>query len=362
MRKYFVFLIAFIVIHFGFAQNLGSFIDYQGRLNIFDNGNIISLEGLAKKGAKVGGNCVLYTDQSDNFKAYYQGRTYDLADFTPAMYSASDDLGVFATNRIVSVFDNGNVVNLPGWANSYVAGDSIVGYFDVSSDYGYYRVYYGGTTEVVSDVFNSASVSSVKAGDNILAYINGDGLFKAYYHGQIYDLGTNHVSSYQLGSSTVAYMDEYNVAFKVFYNGVITTLETMAPKSYKGGDQLVAYVDNSGNFKIFYKGEVTTISTVEPDFYAVDDNVVAFGTENVSFNVFYMGKVYPLESNTPASYEVDFNSVAYIDKYGYLKIFTDGQTNQAYYIKVPKFKLTKNVLMFKTSEYDYHFYLNGKLY
>jgi hypothetical protein len=59
---------------------------------------------------------------------------------------------------------------------------------------------------------------------------------------------------------------------------------------------------------------------------------------------------------------VDFNSVAYVDKYGYLKIFTDGVTTQASDIRIAKFKLTKNVLMYKMGMYDFHFVLNGKVY
>jgi hypothetical protein len=360
MKNYIVSFLVFPFILTGAAQNLASFTDYMGRFMIFDNGNISSYETNQVKFSQVGGNCIIYADNSDNFKAYYQGRIYELADFTPSKYQATDNLAIFFSNRIVSVFDNGTVVNLPGWASSYVSGDSIVGFYDLNSSY--YKVYYNGTTTELPDVVNSTSITSFKAGDNILAYLNADGLFKAYYHNQVYDLGTSHVSSYQMGSSIVAYMDEYNMAFKVFYDGNSSTLETVAPKSFKAGDQLVAYVDNAGNFKIFYKGDVSAIASFEPDFYTVEDNVVAFGTENVSFNIFYKGKVYQLESNTPANYQLDFNSAAYVDKYGYLKIFTDGETTQASDLKIPKFKLTGNVLMFKTGPYDFHFFLNGKAY
>ncbi len=360
MKSLFFYLVAFIFIQNNIAQNLGSYTDYMGRFMIFDNGNTTSVESMPVKSVQVGGNAVVYADNSDNFKAYYQGKIYDLADFTPSLCVATDNLVVYSSNKIVSVFDNGNVINLPGWASSYVAGDSIVGFYDSNSSY--YKVYYGGSTDPLPDVVDGNSIASFKAGDNILAYLNADGFFKAYFHNQVYDLGTSHVSSYQLGSSIVAYMDEYNMAFKIFYNGNISTLESVAPKSYKAGDQVVAYVDNGGSFKIFYKGDVTTIGSFEPDFYAVEDNVVAFGTENVSFNVFYKGKIYQLETNTPTSYQLDFNSVAYVDKYGYLKIFTDGQTTQASDIKISKFKLTKNVLMFKTGLNDFHFFLNGKAY
>ncbi len=360
MKKILPGVAAFCLVLNAAAQNMGCYTDYNGQFMIFDNGNVSSFESMPVKFSQVGGNSIIYSDNSDNFKAYYSGRIYQLADFTPSFYINTDNLAAFFNNKLLSVFDNGKVVNLPGWVSNYSIGDSIVGYFDAGSNY--YMVYYAGVTDNLPDVIDKTGAAAVKAGDNILAYMNSSGLFKAFYHNQVYDLGTSHVSGFQVGSSTVAYMDEYNLAFKVFYEGTVYTLETVAPKSFKCGDQVVGYIDNAGNFKVFYQGKTSTIGSYEPDFYAVEDNVMVYGNENVGFNVFYKGQSYQLESNTPTSYQLDFNSVAYTDRYGYLKIFTDGQTTQASDVKIAKFKLMKNVLMYKTGLYDFHFVLNGKVY
>ena len=342
------------------GQNLGAYTDYRGYFYVFDNGNRLLQETMPVKLNQVGGNCVLYADNADNFKAYYKGDKIDLADFIPSKIVTTDDLAAFYNNRILYVFDNGKVTRMPGWTGNFTVGDSLVGYFDDNANQ--YNVYYNGVLKPLPDVVDTTVRGGIIAGDNILAYVGLDGEFKAYFHDSVYDLGTNHVSKYQAGTNTIAYMDNYSQTFKVFYNGMIATLEPQAPKSFKVGDNLIAYVDAANNFKIFYKGNLLTVFSYAPDFYSVDDNVVPFGVDNVGFNVFYKGEIYKLESTNPSSYQCDFNSVGYLDSYGYLKVFTDGATTQASEVIINKFRLTKNVLMYKTDMNEFTFFLNGKEY
>lgn len=358
--KTFVLSLFIALSQFSFAQNIASFFDYRNYFYVFDNGVNYQAEYLQVKGYKVGGNGVAYIDNSDNFKVFYNGKSYPLADVPPSTYMATDDIIVYYNNKILSVFDNGNATRLPGWATTFVAGDSIVGYFDDIS--GYYKIYYQGEINILQDVIDVNSPTSFVAGDNIIAYLDINGVLKANYHGKIYDLGTNHTSNYRAGASTIGFMDDYAQTFKVFYDGIIATMENLAPRSMKVADNLIAYVDGNSNFKIFYKGSVYTISTVEPEFYSAVDNVVVFGTTNVNFNIFYKGKIYNLEKQVPTNYQADLNSVAYIDSYGYLKLFSNGETKQVSEIKVTDYTLTKNVLMFRTGLNDLHFYLNGKAY
>jgi len=358
-----VFITGFLSLVFfqvSLSQNLAAYYDYRSYFYVFDNGANQQAEYLPVKSYKVGGNAVAYVDNSDNFKVFYAGKSYPLADVAPTAYSATDDLVVYNIDKLLSVFDNGTATKMPGWATSFVSGDSIVGYFDDNG--GLYKVYYGGVVNPLPDVIDDNSISTFIAGDNLLAYFNADGNFRAFFHNKVYDLGTNHVSKYQAGSSTIAFMDEYSQTFKVFYNGVVATMENQPPKSMQCGDDLIAYIDATGSFKIFYKGSLITVMTYEPGFYSTVDNVVAFGTDNVDFNVFYKGNVYKLETNTPVNYQLDYNSVAYIDPYGYLKLFSDGKTKQVTSLKITDYTLTKNVLMYKTAMFDYHFYLNGTEY
>jgi hypothetical protein len=360
MKSFFIFLFYLVFLTSAVSQSLAAFSDYRNYLMVFDNGVINQAEYMPVKNYKAGGNSVAYVDNSDNFKVFYKGKAYPLADVAPSNYSATDNLVVYYKDRILSVFDNGVATRLPGWASTYAAGDSIVGFLDENS--GYYKIYYRGTITNLPDALDVNNPPNFVAGDNIIAYQNIDGKLKAYYRDQVYDLGTNHTSGYQAGASTVAFMDDYNQAFKVFNDGNIATMESLAPKSMQAGDNLIAYVDANSNFKIFYKGSLFTISSVEPQFYSVADNVVVFGTDYVNFSVFYKGKIYLLEKNTPTNYQKDYNSVAYIDSYGYLKLFSDGETKQVSNIKISDYTLSKNVLMFKTGLNDMHFYLDGKAY
>lgn len=351
------FLIAY---QFSMGQNLGAYSDYRNYFYVFDNGVHNQAEFMPIKTSKTGGNSVAYIDNSDNFKVFYNGKAYLLADIPPSNFMATDNIVAYYKDKILSVFDNGNAMRLPGWAINYIVGDSIAGFFDENS--GYYKIYYKGEVIVLPDALDMNSMTSFSAGDNTIAYRTSAGRLKAFYHGKFYDLGTNNTTAYKAGAGLVAFMDDYSQSFKVFYDGIIATLENLAPRSMQVGDNLIAYVDAGGNFKIFYKGDVYTISTVEPEFYSVTDNVVVFGTENINFSVFYKGKIYLLEKNTPTEYKKDFNSVAYIDRYGYLKLFCDGQTTQVSNIRINSYTLTNNVLMYRTGLNDIHFYMNGKTY
>jgi hypothetical protein len=345
------------------SQNLSAFTDYKDYFYVFDNGAMNQAEYLPVKTYKVGGNSVAYVDNSDNFKAFYNGKAYELADLPPTTFYATNNLVVYFSNRVLSVFDNGKITRLPGWVTQgYVYGDSIVGYYDENGDA--YNVYHDGKVEPLPDMIDNASLTTFVAGGNLLGYKAADGNLKVFFHGKVYDTGTSHATFYKggAGANTIPFMDEYSQLFKVFYNGTITNLENIPPKSVKVGDDLVAYVDRTGNFKIFYQGNLTTISTTEQDFYTVAGNVVVFGTEDVQFSVFWKGKIYKLENNLPTSHQEDYNSVGYVDTYGYLKIFTEGQQYQASQIMIPKFTLTKNVLKYKIGVNDYHFYLNGVEY
>ena len=342
------------------AQNLGAYTDSRGYFYVFENGNRNQVETMPIKYSKVGGNCVLYVDNSDNLKCYYQGDKIDVADYPPAMLVNTDDLGAFYNNRILYVVDHGKTTRMPGWTGNYAIGDSIVGCFDDNNTA--YNVYYDGEVKILPDVVDTSVRNSTIAGDNILVYIAGGGKLKAYYHNKIYDLGTDHPGKYAAGSSTVAFMDLYSQQFKVFYDGLVAPLESMPPKSFSCGDGIIAYVDASNNFKIFYKGSLMTVFSYAPDNYAVDDNVVAFSVDNVGFNVFYKGKIYKMETTGPMSYQCDYNSVGYLDAYGYLKMFCDGNTTQCSDVVISKFKLTKNVLMYRTDLNEFNIFLNGQQY
>ncbi|MCC6689916.1 MAG: hypothetical protein IT235_00140 [Bacteroidia bacterium] len=339
---------------------MSAYSDYRNYFMVFDNGISYQAEYLPVKGFKVGGNGVAYIDNNDNFKVFYNGTSNILLDIAPSDYRATNDIISFYNNQILYVFDNGKSTRLPGWVNNYVVGDSIIGYYDENS--GYYKIYYNGELTNLPDAIDVNNPTSFVAGDNILAYINIDGKLKAYYHNQVYDLGTNHVSSYKSGASTVAFMDEYSQSFKVFYDGNIATMETLAPQSFQAGDNLIAYVDANNNFKIFYRGNLFTISTIAPQFYTVTDNMVVFGTDNVNFSVFHKGKTYLLERNTPTNYQKDLNAVAYLDSYGYLKLFINDEVKQVATIKTTNYTLTKNVLMYNIGMNDIRFFWNGKQY
>jgi len=76
------------------AQQLAAYHDNQGRFFIFDDGKIIQAEYLPVQNFSVGGRCILYTDNRNNLKMYYQGNLSTLEVNNPGKFEALDYLSV----------------------------------------------------------------------------------------------------------------------------------------------------------------------------------------------------------------------------------------------------------------------------
>lgn len=357
--KFFLLFFFSFSLSFLFGQNISAYIDYKNYFSVFDDGIKKELEYFPIQSYKVGGNSVVYIDQSGVVKAYYKGIKYDLSVVAPVDITATDDLVVFYVAKTLNVFDEGESTTLSILTTSYIVGDSIVGFFD---DYNLtVNIYYQKTIIPLEDIVGkNSNVSFIAAGDNILAYTN-TGHFYVYFHQQIFELETSIPTGCEAGNNIVVYMDGVTQNFKAFYNGVTYTLENFRPKSYKVADDMVAYIDNTGRFKIFYKGKTIEISSFEPSFYQVNDNLVVFA-EQTNFQVFYKGNTYTLENYIPSEYQIDFNTIAYKNKDGYLIAFIDGRTQKIFNEKIILFRLSRDVLMFTAGLNDVYFFLKGKIY
>jgi len=60
------------------AQNIMAYIDYQGKLQVFEDGVFHQAEYLPVQSFKIGQNCVAYIDNTNEFKIYYQGEVTDI--------------------------------------------------------------------------------------------------------------------------------------------------------------------------------------------------------------------------------------------------------------------------------------------
>jgi len=359
MRKFVLMVMLFILGSGLKAQNLNAYSDIRNYFYIFDNGGLVEAEYNPVTSPKVGGNSVAYVDNSSNFKIYYNGTSNIEADNKPDAFFETDNLVVYDFNKRLSVFDRGQTTTLCYQHGKFAVGDSIVIFYDTISFT--LKVYKDGVVKEAEGLYDKAPPLSMKAGDNVAAYVNYNNYFRVYYGDKAYELETNPPSKYKVGCNTVAYVDGATQNFKVFYKGNTLQLETFPPASFKVGDDLVAYVDNQGNFKVFYMGELTTVSTYEPQYYDAEDHVVIYGDAQ-NFNAFYQGVSTKLETYKPDSYQLDFNSIAYKDRFNHIRFFSEGSFRDVSNQIINTYQLTRNVLMYQTDIESMHFYCNGKNY
>lgn len=343
------------------VHHLTAFTDYRNYFFVFDNGSFRQLEHHPVQEYKIGDACLAYIDNSNNLKAYCNGRVHMLSAYVPDNFFTAGNMVAFANGKTLSVFDHGETRVLSNAAVKYFLEDSILAFYDEAKLK--LMAYQDGSLREADDIiFNDiARAPEFEIGKNTVAYINYDNQFKSFYRCRPVVLETTPPETFKAGKNIVAYEDAYSQTFKVFYNDSIETPESMKPKSYKVADDLVSYIDAAGNFKIFYRGKTYTVSTFEPDFYHAEGNLVIFYDRNY-FQVFFDGKIYTVEKNAPAEYKSGLSTLAYKDELGFLKIFSEGQSRDIPKEKAVDFEVSGNVVLYRTGINDITVFSNGKIY
>jgi hypothetical protein len=342
---------------------MGAFMDNRKRFFVFDNGVIRQIEHQPVKSFKVGNNYVAYVSNTGNFKIYYQQETKKVAEKAPSAYLPTNYFMIIAIFDQLSVFANGETVNLSPYITKpsrqaeqpYDYGDSIVAYYDHQK---YFNVYYEGKQERLT----TWEVKRYKAGDNLVGYIDNGGFFKAYYRGQRYELSNGAPAKIEAGRNILSYIDDYD-QLKVFYQGEDYQITNFKPTSFKTGDNLLAYVDQQGTFKVFYEGRSHQLHHSAPKWYAVQENILAFVTPGDRFYVYYKGKKQQLENFDPEEYKIDDDILVYPNLDGRLNVFQSGQLKREASEQIAKsFKLFGNVVVYDVGLSKPKIYHNGKNY
>lgn len=359
------------------AQPVSAYTNFQNQFMVWDNGIDRKIESLLPVRYDIGRVAIPYLDNTRNFKIYSKGGVQLINQGFTSDFKVTDNLVAYRNNNALFVWENGTTTRLSNYMSTYAVGDSVVLFFDNVRSL--YKAYYGGNiieiesflgggntldidTSVVNDGLSIADgqLPSVKVSDNIAAFVNYANRFKVFYKGELNELETYTVTSFDVGRNVVPYVDA-NRNFKVFYKGEVTELESFTPTSYKAGDNLVAYVSNDGYFKIFYNGETNTVGYFNPD-YKVGDNVVAYRDASGYFKVFYKGKIYTLDAYYPQSYKVAYNSLAYVNTANVLRVFTEGDIFDVTSASVAEWRLDYDVIQYRFGQNMYKVFYKGKTF
>ena len=345
----------------GYSQHLAAFNDNMDNFYVFDKGQIKQLEYLKVQDYSIGGTCMLYKDNRNHLKLYYNGEVTELSVNNISDFVALDYLAIYSYAGIINIIENGNVKTINTHALNYYAEDSLVAFYDDAQSF--LAAYYRGKVYRLEDGLVGQQPSSFRCGDNIIAYISArTGDLMVFYQGNTYSLEP-FVSegTYKAGKDIVAYVNASDQKFKVFYRGETYVIEDFPPISYKVGDGIVAYVDNTERFKLFHDGEVGDLSSSDPGFYDVQNRIVVF-EEQGYFKTWYKSQLYEIDNYIPAKWKAQWNTIVYIDLNRNIRVFRDGENKVLTYDIVEDLELFRDLIVTNKGLNNYNFYYNGKKY
>jgi hypothetical protein len=345
------------------AQSLAAYHDNQNRFYIFDQGKTIEAEYLPVKSFSIGGDRVLYVDNTNHLKMYYKGHITTVSVNPPDVYAALDFLSVYSIGGVVRILDKNSNFTISTNSVMYYAQDSLVTFYDAS--HSVLAVYYEGRIHMLEDGLVGYFPNRFSAGDNLVAYISSrTDDFKVFYQGETTVIepflsGGN----FKTGKDIVAYVNNSDSKFRIFYKGYIILAEEFPPESYVAGDGIAAYVDHTGSFRVFSEGEVVTISSVRPDFYRVQNKMVIYG-ERGYFKVWDNYETYTLETFIPNETEIqaDWNTIVYIDLNRNVKVFSEGETKVLTYDLATSVALYRDAIVVNKGMNNHNVYWQGKKY
>lgn len=342
----------------GKSQNLAAYIDYKNTFNVFHDGVKIQLDHRKAESYKVGYTLVAYVNSQNELWVYQNGQQTKVIDWVKN-YTISDNLMTFGDNGFLNVYENGIARLLCSQTGLNGIGDSIVAYHDIQNNS--FEVYYNQKIiQLETDLLNG--IGSFKVGENLVAYINPQNYFLAFYQGEIIELMyTDDPINFKVGLNTIAYINPAIESFHVVDCGKEKELEEYPPLSFKCGDNMVAYVTMEGEFFQYHKGNKMEVSSFAPDNYTVIDDMLVYEILGRLY-AFYEGQSYELANFLPNNYQIDRGSVAFTDQQGKLWVFMAAEKKKVSVERITSFELVGNTLHYDLGTNTHKVYYKGKTY
>jgi hypothetical protein len=343
------------------AQDVTAFVDYMDRLYVFDRGVIRQIEPRKPISLFVGGNYLAYTDNRDDLKVYWNGRTQVIDRAMDLEPIVTDHLMGFTLAGILKVFDGKTRVMTPN-LGMYVVEDSLAVFKDEVQ--GKIMAYYNGEMQKLEDQLAGNAIVKWGSGDNVFAWVSSfDRLFKVFYRGQIYELSDLVTDmDFKCGLDLVAFRDAYDHTFKAFHQGVIYDLEEQMPRRYEVGKGVMAWLDLTGALKVFEGGQVYTAMEFEPQSWEVVDSLVVVQDRGF-FQVFNRGRFHELERTQPQKWQASWGTLAYVDVDRSLKVWRNGTTDVILRGQpVQEFRVDRGLVLARLNVRTARIWWQGKIY
>jgi len=236
---------------FAFGEEIVAFIDWDGRLKVYDGQETIELAGLDLTSLKASDTSAAWTDDTGQFMFWKDGVTEEIS------------------------------IEL---IQSYKVANNFVVYID---EYSSLKLFFDG---VVMDLEEYAP-ASYRIGDDILAYINDQGDFKMFADDELKVLDVEPPSEYRIKENTMYYIDSRDF-FKVYDSGEIHDMETYQPTKILMDEGVVAYVDRRGYLWAYYEGEKVKVSNEIVEDFEVQGRVITYWNNSRNAQIYWDGNRY----------------------------------------------------------------------
>jgi len=349
--------VCFVQISYGQEfKGIGPFTSLQGYFKAFHNGVIRQLEYLPVKSFQVGDNLLAYIDNKGDVKVF-QGEQVKTLAGVANNYSVSDNILVFNTGPVTSVWKDGKGQLLTNFGRRYVVADSLVVFED--TQFNSVKVWYNGQIKdlytVIGDIYLPAGI-----GDNVVAFAAVGGTHYVFYKGAFYEAGTyRDPLTFSCGRDIVAFNDPVQMSFAIFEKGEFLDLEPMHAKRFIAGWSCVTYTDQNGNLQYYANNSVKTLSNYAPDYWDAKDQMVVWG-EGDLFQVWDGKRKVTAAYFKPEKWKLKNNVIAFQNQMKGVDCVIDGKVINITNEPVIDFYISGNMVVCELPNSSFLAYVDGR--
>jgi hypothetical protein len=349
-----IFMTMLLAMHHSMAQPLYPYWDkYNSHFNIYDAGQIKTLETAPVQGFKSGNNICAYITDVLDFKIYADGKSKLVSKFLPKSYDCSDALVAWSSGIASYVYYNGNVKKICDQCNDFTLNDSMLQFTD---RLGFFNIFYDNKIRSL-DILPTTNFT---LGRNLITYVNRNDQLTVWFKDTTVALEYfSDSSKYACGLNTVGFID-IGRKLKVFYNKQVFTLDKLRPKSFVVGDDMVAWVDQNNNLKLFHKGNIFLLETYDPGNFNIIDGIMYYRSNHNELKVFENGKGKVIESYYPTQVAGRNATFVYLDFRNRLKAYSNGEVYSVSEDIVTSFKVYSDLIVYYSNAKSITFWSKGE--
>lgn len=270
----------FTLISYAQRQTIFAYTDFNNFFQTFKNGYFTQIDHLAVRNVVLGDEVVAYYNAQGDFKIF-DGTVSRLITNQAVEFKSSDYLAAWNLGPLLYYYKDGKPHNLTSFGANYWVTDSIITFQDTR--YNSLNVVYKG--QITTLVQSTTDLPEpVVQGDNILVFKDNGDVYKVFYQGAIYELGTYNGTDFQFfaGTDILAFNDPQTRTFAIFEHGEFFDVEEFLAPKVKAGRGFIAYEDLQGNLKCYRNGAVETLSSYA-QFWDCKDDLAIWGDANSTY-------------------------------------------------------------------------------